>query len=160
EQYLAQLLSERGRLEEAMQHVERAREITLRSGGSMWYGPLAATRASIELWAGTPDAAAATVRECLDDVEGAEYAFAMAHVYAVGMRAAADIAQRDQSTREREADGARGLIARFGTLLDGLTGVPPARAVATRAACAAELARLTGEPAAPLWGEAKGLWDE
>jgi DNA-binding CsgD family transcriptional regulator len=160
EQYVAQLQGERGQFDEAMQHVRRAREITLRSGGSMWYGPLAATRGSIELWAGTPEAAAATVRECLDVVEGAEYAFAMAQVYAVGVRAAADIAQRDQSAREREAGEARALIARFGTLIDGLTGVAPARAVATRAECAAELARITGEEAAPLWGEAQRLWDD
>ena len=160
EQYVAQLQCERGQLDEAMLHVQRAREITLRSGGSMWYGPLAATRASIELWAGTPDAAAATVRECLDVVEGAEYAFAMAQVYAVGVRAAADIAQRDQSLREREAERARALIARFGALLDELPGVPPPRAAATRAECVAELARLTGDDAAPLWGEAQRLWDD
>jgi DNA-binding CsgD family transcriptional regulator len=84
----------------------------------------------------------------------------MAQVYAVGVRAAADIAQRDQSLREREAERARALIARFDALLDELPGVPPPRAAATRAECVAELARLTGDGAAPLWGEAQRLWDD
>ena len=159
EQYTGQLLSDRGQLEEAMRHTQRAAEITLRSGGSMWHGPIAATRASIELWSGAPEAAAATVRQCLDMVGDTEYAFPMAPVYELGIRAAANVAERDPAAREAEEETARALLARFDRLLDGLGGEPPVRGAASRATCVAELSRITGEPGAELWAEAQRLWD-
>jgi DNA-binding NarL/FixJ family response regulator len=161
-QYLAQLQAGRGQLEEARRDAQRARELALHSRGSMWHGPLTATQASIELSAGRPEAAAALVQECLDLVAGAEYPFSMAGVYELGVRAAADIAERaprDQALRDRQIEHARALIERFDGVLASVTGQPAVRGSASRAGCAAELSRITGEDGAALWAEARRLWD-
>jgi|tagenome__1003787_1003787.scaffolds.fasta_scaffold20989901_11 DNA-binding CsgD family transcriptional regulator len=161
-QHLAELHSERGELEDAAREAKRARELTLRSGGSMWHGPISATQASIELWAGRPEAAAALIDECLELVAGTEYLFPMGDVYEIGVRAAADIAAAapgDEAVRERQLEHAQGLIERFDSLLDSVAGTPPQRAPACRATCAAELTRITGEPGADLWAEAQRLWE-
>jgi DNA-binding CsgD family transcriptional regulator len=163
EQHLALFGAERGEFEDAERHAERARELGQHAGGSMWAGPLASARAEIAVWAGQPEAAAAAVRECLDEVAGAEYVFATAEAYDMGTRAAANIAQRapgDEGVRERQAEEARALLERLDGLLAELSGPPPVIAVASRAGCAAELSRITGEDGPALWAEAQRLWDD
>jgi DNA-binding CsgD family transcriptional regulator len=162
-QYLAQLRSERGEFEEAARYAERAHELIVHSGGSMWHGPMASTSAALELWAGRPEVAAAIIDECLQIVEGAEYLFPMASVYELGVRAAADIAAGapgDETRRSAQAERARALLARFDDRLAKVTGTPPLRAQASRAGCVAELSRITGEPGAALWADAQRLWEE
>jgi DNA-binding CsgD family transcriptional regulator len=156
---LAQLAGERGELEAAAGHAERARELGRHAGGSMWDGPLATAKASIELWARQPESAAAIVQECLDHVAGAEYVFPTAALYHLGARAAADIVERapgDQAVRDQQHAAARALLERVDGLLEG---TPPVRAVAGRAVCAAEVSRITGEDGPVLWAEAQALWD-
>jgi DNA-binding CsgD family transcriptional regulator/tetratricopeptide (TPR) repeat protein len=163
-QLLGQLLADRGELEEAADQVARGAELVTRSGGSMWLGPLVIARATIELWAGRPEAAAQAVRECLEQVEGFEFPFSTARLYELGARAGAEIVEasrRDEATVARESELGEGLLRRLDGLLAEPTGKPPPLALAARAACAAEVSRISGDGgSAGLWAETQRLWEQ
>jgi DNA-binding CsgD family transcriptional regulator len=157
---LAQLRGDQGRLEEAGSHARRAREIVVYSGGGMWLAPLCMAEATIHLWEGEPGVAAAGIDRCLELIEGGETSFYTACLYESGARAAAEIGERTRDLATREAQSAKGraLLARLDTVLAEIAGEPPPSALASRAACAAELTRLSGEDGVERWLEARVLW--
>jgi DNA-binding CsgD family transcriptional regulator len=155
------LAAERGQLDAATADIERAGELVAGMTSPMWLGPQATARATIELWAGRPEAADATVRETLDQLQGREYVFSTTRLYDLGARALADLAARtpgDQELRARHEAAAGALLER----VDGLVGKLADRCpwvLASRGACAAELARVGGaDPRA--WAHAQLLWRE
>jgi tetratricopeptide (TPR) repeat protein len=78
--HLAQLLAERGELVLAAVQYERSREVLLGAGDSQWVGVLNPAAATIALWDGRPDDAAASVAACLAALEGAERPFTTARL--------------------------------------------------------------------------------
>jgi DNA-binding CsgD family transcriptional regulator len=159
---LAQLRADQGRLEEAVGHARRAREIVVYSGGGMWLAPLCVAEATIHLWEGEPEVAAAGIDRCLGLIEDAETSFYTACLYEFGARAVAEIGERtaDERTREAQLTKGRALLARLDSVLGGTAGTPPPAALASRAACAAELTRLSGEDGVGAWLGAQALWQE
>jgi DNA-binding CsgD family transcriptional regulator len=158
--HLAQLLAERGELEQATVHYERSREVLLGASDSQWVGVLNQAAATIALWDGRPEDAAASVAACLAAVEGAERPFMTARLYELGVRACADLIERapgDVDERERRMEIAKGLVAR----LDSVAGADPLRpvVVASRAGAAAELSRISGVDALALWAQAQEAWE-
>jgi DNA-binding CsgD family transcriptional regulator/tetratricopeptide (TPR) repeat protein len=158
--HLAQLLAERGELEQAKAHYERSREVLLGAADSQWVGTLNQAAATIALWEGRPQDAAASVAACLAAVEGAERPFMTARLYELGVRACADQVQRapgDVHERERQEEIAMGLRAR----LDAVGGTSPLRPVvaASRAGAAAELSRISGVDGPALWAHAQQAWE-
>jgi DNA-binding CsgD family transcriptional regulator len=159
--HLAQLLAERGELEQARVHYERSREVLLGAADSQWVGVLNQAAATIALWEGRPQDAAASVAACLTAVEGAERPFMTARLYELGVRACADQVQRapgDAHGRERQEDVANRLLSRF----DSVIGANPLRPVvaASRAGAAAELSRISGVDGPALWAQAQQDWEE
>jgi ATP/maltotriose-dependent transcriptional regulator MalT len=159
--HLAQLLAERGELEQAAVQYERSREVLLGAGDSQWVGVLNQAAATIALWDGRPDDAAASVAACLAALEGAERPFTTARLYELGVRACADQVQRapgDTRERERQEAIARALLAR----LDSISGARSRRPVvsASRAGVAAELSRISGVDGPALWAQAQVAWKE
>ena len=158
--HLAQLLAERGDLEQATIHYERSREVLLDAADSQWLGILNQAAATIALWEGRPDDAAASIAACLRAVEGAERPFMTARLYELGVRACADQLQRvpaDPSERKHQEEIAAGLVAR----LDSVGGTSPVRPVvgASRAGAAAEFSRISGVEAPTSWARAEDAWE-
>jgi DNA-binding CsgD family transcriptional regulator len=158
---LGYLRVERGELDGAAQALSRAEEQTRRSLGSMALAPLAAVRASLELWAGCPEAAAASVSECLKRLGDREHVFYTARLYELGARACADLAARapgDTRTIAEQTATAQKLLEHLDGLIAQLPGAIPPLVRASRAACAAEGSRIAGGDAA-LWAEARRQWE-
>jgi DNA-binding CsgD family transcriptional regulator len=159
---LGRLLAERGELDAARRALDRAARLLENIKSSVWIGPIVEGRATAELWAGRPAAAAALLTECLTLVEGSEHVFYTARLYELSVRACAELgeaprhaerARRDQITR------ADALLDRLDGLLAELSGSPPPRVLASRAAAVAERSRIgdLGDPG--LWGNAEASWD-
>lgn len=158
--HLGELRAERGELEAASRVLERARQIVTRAGGSMWLGPVYAARASVQLWERRPQAAADTVQEGLGLVEGTEYLFFTSRLYDLGARAGADLVLNTLDGREqRERELARGqsLLGRLDSLAGPFRVLSPLVA-ASRAACVAELSRIT-DPDPGAWARAQRAWE-
>ncbi|MBV9413866.1 MAG: AAA family ATPase [Solirubrobacterales bacterium] len=159
---LGYLAAERGDLDAAAAALDRADEQIRRSLGSMALGPPAAARASLVLWAGRPEAAAAVVTDCLDRVRDGERVFFTARLYELGARACADLAARargDTHAVERQMSTSRALLERLNGLMARMTGVIPPLVRASRAACVAEGARIGGVGDAALWADARQQWE-
>jgi DNA-binding CsgD family transcriptional regulator/tetratricopeptide (TPR) repeat protein len=159
--HLAQLLAERGELGQATVHYERSRKVLLGAADSQWVGILNQAGATIALWEGRPEDAAASVASCLTAVAGAERPFMTARLYELGVRACADQIEyvpADGDERERQEEIASGLLAR----LDAVSGANPVRpvVVASRAGAAAELSRISGVDGPALWARAREAWDQ
>ncbi len=159
--HLAQLLAERGEFEQATVHYERSREVLLGAADSQWVGVLNQATATIALWEGRPQDAAASVFACLAAVKGAERPFMTARLYELGARACADQVQRapgDRDERTRQEEIAKGLLSR----LDAVSGPSPLRPVvaASRAGAAAELSRMSGVDSPTSWALAKDAWEQ
>jgi class 3 adenylate cyclase/tetratricopeptide (TPR) repeat protein len=158
------LAAEQGQFAAAERDLERARELFSGMHAVMWLGPLQIAQATMELWADRPEAAAVTVREgdSLDQESGR--VFFTARLYELGARAAADIAARAPADDDRDARlarGARALLELLDELLEGFkAGTPPPSASASRAACAAELSRMTRSDGAAAWARAKRSWEQ
>ena len=158
--HLAQLLAERGELEQATIHYERSREVLLDAADSQWLGILNQAAATIALWEGRPDDAAASIAACLTAVEGAERPFMTARLYELGVRACADQLQRapaDPDEQARQQEIAAGLVAR----LDSVVGSSPVRPVvgASRAGAAAEFSRISDVDGPASWERAEDSWE-
>jgi DNA-binding CsgD family transcriptional regulator/tetratricopeptide (TPR) repeat protein len=159
---LGYLRAERGEVDAAAEALRQAEEQNRRSLGSMALGPLAAARASLELWAGRPQAAAAAVSECLRRLGDGEQVLSTARLYELGARACADLAGRapgDTRTIAEQTATAQKLLERLDGRVAELTGVIPALVRASRAGCAAEGSRIGGAGDAVLWAEARQEWD-
>ncbi len=152
----ADLFAERGDYDATLKAIERAYDNILTANGSMWLAPVAAARATAELWAGNPETALRTIDECLDQISHGEYVFFTARLYELGIRAHADRSLRAPDDGAVDEQRARELLARLDHVMADLVGRPQPRVLASRAACVAELSRMTGsDPAA--WQEAERL---
>jgi DNA-binding CsgD family transcriptional regulator len=115
----------------------------------------------VDLWAGRPAAAASLLSECLSLVAGSEHVFYTARLYELSVRACAELAAAPGVERGRrdQVATADDLLGRLDGLLAALSGSPPPRVLASRAASAAERSRI-GDPGDPdLWRTAEALWD-
>jgi hypothetical protein len=157
---LGRLLAELGELKAARRALDRAARLLDNVTSSVWIGPIVEGRATAELWAGRPAAAAALLTECLALVQGNEHVFYTARLYELAVRASAELAgpRPDAGCGDLVAS-ADEMLERLDGLLGELSGSPPPRALASRAAAVAERSRIGehGDPA--LWGKAEALWD-
>jgi DNA-binding CsgD family transcriptional regulator len=147
-----------GEFDAAARALDRAEQHTRRSLGSMTLGPPAVARASLELWAGRPQAAAAVVSDCLERVGDGEHVFFTARLYELGARACADLAARapgDDLTKKRQTVTAQRLLERLDGLIARITGAVPPVVLGSRAACAGEYSRIVSAGDAALWADAR-----
>ena len=84
----------RGRLDVAVEHFQRARELLGGTSDSMWIGNQAAGHAETALWAADPERAWRLATGALDFVPEDQYAHYTTRLHATALRAAADRAQR------------------------------------------------------------------
>jgi DNA-binding CsgD family transcriptional regulator/tetratricopeptide (TPR) repeat protein len=161
-----QLELARGRAEAAAGHLAVAREAYAQTVTQPWFAtPLFVATAELALVEGRPADAGDAVAEGLE-VAGADPGFA-APLFALGLRAAADRAERARAHRDdKEAAEA----SRVGTALaDGLRArmaperadgaVPTPRTGAQVLLCQAELARLEGRGDPGPWAAAAAAWE-
>ena len=154
------LRAERGEFDAAARAIKQAEEHVPRALGSMTRGPAAAARASLELWAGRPEAAAAIVSDCLERVGEREHVFLTARLYEIGARACADLVARapgDDRTFRQQTRTAQSLLERLDGLIGRMSGVIPPVVRASRAVCAAHVSRIGGAGEAALWADARQL---
>jgi ATP/maltotriose-dependent transcriptional regulator MalT len=147
-----------GELDAAARALDRAEQHTRRSLGSMTLGPPAVARASLELWAGRPQAAAAVVSDCLERVGDGEHVFFTARLYELGARACAELAARapgDHLTEKRQTVTAQRLLGRLDGLIARITGEVAPVVLSSRAACAGEYSRIGSAGDAALWADAR-----
>jgi tetratricopeptide (TPR) repeat protein len=159
---LGRLLAERGELKAARRAADRAARLLENPRSSVWIGPIIEGRATAELWAARPAAAAALLAECLELVEGSEHVFYTARLYELSVRASAELAGVSPSSAQLHRDQiarADGLLARLDRLLGALSGSPPPRVLASRAACAAERSRIGDHGDPCLWEKAQAQWE-
>jgi DNA-binding CsgD family transcriptional regulator len=159
---LGYLRAEVGRFDAAARALDQADKQIRRSHASMTRGPAAAARASLELWAGRPEAAAAVVWDCLERTGESEHVFLTARLYEVGGRACADLASRspaDDETFRHQVATAQRLLERLDGLIARMSGVIPPVVRASRAVCVAHASRIRGAGDAALWAEARRHWE-
>jgi ATP/maltotriose-dependent transcriptional regulator MalT len=157
---LAYLRAEQGKLEEAERTLDHATDLVSRSGGSLWVGPAAEARTTIELWAGRPEGAVQAIADCLAAVQGSERLFSTARLYELGARAHADLAMvAPKEHRARARDAANALLERLDALIAKLPGATPPLVLASRATCAAERSRIAHDPDPHAWDDARRLWE-
>jgi DNA-binding CsgD family transcriptional regulator len=159
---LGYLRAEVGRFDAAARALDQADKQIRGSLASMTRGPAAAARASLELWAGRPEAAAAIVSDCLERTGEREHVFLTARLYEVGARACADLAARslaDDETFRQQIATAQKLLERLDGLIARMSGVIPPLVRASRAVCAAHASRIGGAGDAALWADARRHWE-
>jgi ATP/maltotriose-dependent transcriptional regulator MalT len=159
---LGRLLAERGELDAARRALDRAARLLENIKSSVWIGPIIEGRATADLWAGRPAAAASLLGECLTLVAGSEHVFYTARLYELSVRACAELAGAApgvERVRRDQVSRAGALLDRLDGLLCALSGSPPPRVLASRAASAAERSRIGGHGDPGLWGKAETLWD-
>jgi DNA-binding CsgD family transcriptional regulator len=159
---LGYLWAEVGRFDAAARALDEADKQIRHSLASMTRGPAAAARASLELWAGRPEAAAAVVSDCLERAGEREHVFLTARLYEVGARACADLAARspaDDETLRQQIATAQRLLERLDGLIARMGGVIPPVVRASRAVCAAHASRIRGAGDAALWADARRHWE-
>jgi DNA-binding CsgD family transcriptional regulator len=159
---LGYLRAQLGEFDAAAQALDRAEGHIRRSLGSMTLGMQVAARASLELWAGRPETAAAVVSDYLERAGDGEQVLSTAPVHELGTRACADLAARapgDALTQRRQIVAAKKLLERLDGLIARMTGVIPPLVLASRAACAAEYSRIGGAGDATLWADARRQWE-
>ncbi len=159
---LGRLLAERGELKSARRALDRAARLLENITSSVWIGPILEGRATAELWACRPSAAASLLSECLALVQGSEHVFYTARLYELSIRACAELAASAldaERARRDQLASADELLERLDGLLGELSGSPPPRVLASRAAAVAERSRIGdhGDPA--LWCTAEAAWD-
>jgi tetratricopeptide (TPR) repeat protein len=118
--YLGLLRAEQGEFDAAARALEQAEPHIRRSSGSMALGPQAASRITLELWAGRPKVAAAVASACLDSVRDGESLFFTARVYDLAARTYADVAARppgNEQVRMQQAARAEQLLERLDRLI-------------------------------------------
>jgi DNA-binding CsgD family transcriptional regulator len=157
----------RGRLDDAVAHFRRTREVFGNTSDSMWVGNAAAGEVEAELWRPEPHVEGAwrQATEVLAGLAEGEYVFYTARLHAAAVRAAAEVALRARTLGDVAlADEARASASATLEHLRGLlaperwpTGTPPPEAVASEAQCAAELSRA-GTPDPGAWAVTAGLF--
>jgi tetratricopeptide (TPR) repeat protein len=155
---LGRLLAERGELKAARRALDRAARLLDDITSSIWIGPIVEGRATAELWAGRPAAADALLTECLELVGSSEHVFYTARLYELSIRAYAELATVLAGDTRELVTRADALLERLDRLLGELSGSPPPRVLASRAAAVAERSRIGGHGEPDLWEEAEEMW--
>ncbi len=114
--------------------------------------------AELALWERRADAALGHVRATLAAVGDAEDRMYTPIVYAMGVRVAAELAERPGPAAEEHRAQARAFVARLRELLAGGGPVPVSAAAHLRLA-EAELTRALGASDPAAWAEAAQAWD-
>ena len=159
----AQLAADRGRPEEARQHLESARELAAGVADPVLSASVAVTTAELALWESRASSAREAVDAGLKLLEGSDERPLAARLAAAGLAAEADLAASARTRRER---GALSMTAeRVQRLLDGVerlgsSGTTYAdREVRAYASVArGHAARAGGKPDAAAWRDAIGAW--
>ena len=163
----AELARLRGDLEAAVAAGNRALKAIGRYRDSMYFGPTAAIDVEVKLATGDAAEAAAAFERAVATIEG-EYASSVARLYARGVQAYAELAERaaagdDDRELGRLREAATAAVARFDAVLapeQFPEGSPPPTPIAYRAVVEAELSRLGGGSDAELWRRAAAAWEE
>jgi DNA-binding CsgD family transcriptional regulator/tetratricopeptide (TPR) repeat protein len=114
--------------------------------------------AELALWERRADAALEHVRATLAAVGDAEDRMYTPIVYAMGVRVAAELAERPGPAAEEHRARARAFVARLRELLAG-SGPLPLSAAAHLRLAEAELTRALGRSDPAAWAEAAQAWD-
>jgi DNA-binding CsgD family transcriptional regulator len=147
--------------------LDEAERLATRSNRADTLPGIAAGRAELAIWQGRPGDAVRIVREALDRLAATEATFDVPALCALGLRSAADLAEEARARRvtvllDEAWSAGSGLLDRArGTVGAGAPAAPLANRGqrADLAVCAAEVARLEGEPASGLWAGAAAAWD-
>ena len=162
----ADLAMARGDLEAATTSLRGARSGVGLTRDSMFFGPVAGLEVELALVQGDPETAIELLELALGEMSGREYEFSVARLYARGVSAYADLAERARAGSDEEqariaADGAVGTLARFRSVLEPThypEGEPVPMALAYADVAAAEVTRAAGTPDPDAWGRAAGAW--
>jgi DNA-binding CsgD family transcriptional regulator len=160
---LAYLCAERGELGAASRALERGAPALGHPERSEGVGLYGEVRATIELWAGRPLAAAEAVADCLDAVGEAASLFFTARLHELSARAHADIAARarsDHGVRSREGAAVDVLLERLDARIAQAAGRTPPLVLASRGTLVAERSRVEEVQDASTWAEAVKLWED
>ncbi|HMJ96827.1 MAG TPA: AAA family ATPase [Thermoleophilaceae bacterium] len=150
---LGRIAAERGDFAEAALRVAQSDELSGRAGGAMWTAPNRAVLATCAVWSGDPDEARELVETALEQLADRTVLLFTAPLYAVGVRAEADRAERARALG-READlraaeaGARSLVESMDT---PAWSAAPSQILRERQVAVAELSRLLGEHDPEPW---------
>jgi DNA-binding CsgD family transcriptional regulator/tetratricopeptide (TPR) repeat protein len=138
----------RGEVEEATRRLDLADELSTGALGADLSAYLRRGRAEAALALGRPDEALALVEPAIEG-SGSHVAFVRAPLLAVGLRAAADVAERARASRDQEAvTRVARTSARLREALEGIRVVAHDQALAAVVALGdAEGRRVDGEPA-------------
>jgi tetratricopeptide (TPR) repeat protein len=156
------LLVASGRDGAADNDLQELRCLCERAVDVQYHAPLCARTAELALWRGDPDAARAAVAAGLARVHDTDDVCFIGPLLSLGIRAAADRAERARNRRRHgalEAAGDQGasLLEQARALALG-TPRPPATTLAHVTLCEAEAVRLAHEPAAERWRAARSAW--
>ena len=160
----AQLNVARGDFALATEHLERVRSMCEGGVPAEFVPGVYAAAAELALWEGRHDDARQEVESAFAIIGALEDPLNTPPLYTLGVRAEADAADYARAVGVAAAvaaarDSARALIARFDDLLSrhSMRDAPP-EALAHRAACSAELARLERAPDPAAWDTAAAAW--
>ncbi len=156
-----QLAVARGRFEDARAHLERAQEMCNASTAPDYLAGVAVGWAELALWQGRVDDARAQITEALRAVGDREHPLYTPALFALAIRAAADLRTIDpRASAEELIAGAEQIASRLEALVarHGQDGAP-AQARAHRWVCRGELARLRREPSPGDWQRAAEAWE-
>jgi len=163
----AEISLHRGNRADAEREVKRAVSAAGPTTDLMIRAMLADRRALVEVVGGDPDRAAAAVDDAIAAMDEGEYLFYTARMYALGVRAHADRADRaralgDDATVEAARQSGIAIVERLQRLLDPASwlGSPHPESAARGALAAAELERLEGAPEPALWADVADRWAE
>jgi ATP/maltotriose-dependent transcriptional regulator MalT len=156
----AHIALRRGRLDEAVAHFRRTREVFGNTSDSMWVGNAASGEIEAELWRPDADVERAWRRatEVLAGLAAGQYVFYTARLHGAAVRAAAEVVLRarglgDAQLADEAARSAAATHENLRVLLspERWVGAPPPEAVAYERQCAAELSRAAGAPDPATW---------
>jgi ATP/maltotriose-dependent transcriptional regulator MalT len=159
---LGRIAAEQGDFAEAALRVAQSDELSGRAGGAMWTAPNRAVLATCAVWSGDPDEARALVETALGQLADRTVLLFTAPLYAVGVRADADRAERaralghEAELRAAEA-GARSLVESMDT---PSWSAAPSQILRERQVAVAELSRLLGEHDPEPWLAVVREWRE
>jgi DNA-binding CsgD family transcriptional regulator/tetratricopeptide (TPR) repeat protein len=156
----------RGDIATAREALGRAQSGLGRTRDSMYYGPTAAIEVEVAL-AESPEEAVRAFEAALERLWGEEYAFSTARLYARGIRAYAELAERARALGEDAAlaaaeRAATAALERFDSVLEPRLyeeGSPAPAPLAHRDVAAAELSRVAGRSDADAWAVAAERWE-
>jgi ATP/maltotriose-dependent transcriptional regulator MalT len=159
---LGRIAAEQGDFAEAALRVAQSDELSGGAGGAMWTAPNRAVLATCAIWSGDPDEARAVVETALEQLADRTVLLFTAQLYAVGIRAEADRAERaralgrDADVRAAEA-GASSLL---GSVDAPSWAAGPSQILRERHVATAELSRLRGEHNPEAWLSVVREWQE